>query len=167
MPELLQLGDDVLEGLIILIDTTSLGRLMMTCKDLKHTLSDPRVLLRLAEERNFPTRPTIASSARERRNQDRQPHFYFSPENVDSVEALAVMESVCALESHHIIFHLASLTMVNASKKLLKSYAALMRRHSRLRIHIDSHTGVGAPPHIAPTHSVRRACVAAKFLVGR
>ena len=32
-----------------------------------------------------------------------------------------------------------------------------MARHPRLKMRVESHTGVGAPPSIAPEHSVRRA----------
>jgi len=69
------------------------------------------------------------------------------------------------IKSNHIVFHLASLKMVKESKNLLAQYAKLMQRHPRLLMRIDSHTGVGAPPPIAPQHSVQRACVVAKHLV--
>ena len=86
---------------------------------------------------------------------------------VDSLEVLAVMERVRALESNHIVFHLASLSMVDRSKALLNRYVGLMRRHPRLRLRIDSHCGVGAPPSIAPSHSEARACTVAQYVVRR
>ena len=82
-------------------------------------------------------------------------------DQLHSLEQLAIVETMRELKSNYIIFHLASLRMVGASKRLLSQYATLMRRHPRLRLRIDSHTGVGAPPHIAPQHSVQRALVVA------
>ena len=49
--------------------------------------------------------------------------------------------------------------MTNASKLLLNHYLTLLRRHPKLELRIDSHTGVGAPPQVHASHSVRRAAV--------
>ena len=46
----------------------------------------------------------------------------------------------------------------------LSRLLALMLRHPRLLMRVDSHTGVGAPPRIAPQHSISRACVVAQYL---
>ena len=47
----------------------------------------------------------------------------------------------------------------------MAAYADILRAHPRLLVKVDAHTGVGAPPPIAPQHSMARGAVVAKFLV--
>ena len=157
------LGDDELEHLILLCETATVARFAKCSVGLRQKLKDPLLIRRLFASRSFPARPSeeLPSTPLSKRNRAAQ--FYFS--STDSIEALAVAEAVRDIGTHHIIFHLASLSIVASSKKLLSSYAALMQRHPKLVMRIDSHTGVGAPRHIADDHSVSRAAVAAKYCV--
>jgi len=173
---LLDLGENGLEGVLIskVLDVRSLGRLMCANKFFADTLSDPVFLRRLTAAHGFSAPdPTRLSDDDGDDNSDDDGDdnstatapLFFSGALVDSLAVLDVMSSIKAdIKSNHIVFHLASLKMVKLSKNLLAQYAQLMQRHPRLLMRIDSHTGVGAPPPIAPQHSVQRACVVAKYL---
>ena len=165
--DLMSLGDDEMERVLQLSDPMTLGRLKQCCCRLSAMLGQQRFIQRLGQEHGFPNSPPMATMPADRRQQLRNPQFYFALDAIDSIEALALADSVLGIGSHHIIFHLASLSITHASKRLLGEYAGLMKRHRRLKLRIDSHTGVGAPPGIAPQHSQQRAIVAAKYLVMR
>jgi len=189
MASLLDLSENALEGVLLspAADLRSLGRLAGTCRALRQPLAEPVFLRRLAVARTLHS--TMASSAgtaaepAERaghpdgdQDEDQSewwaahrsagPEFALSAVGVDSLEALAVLEAVRDLGRNHIVFHLASLVMVDGSFALLEEYARLMDRHPRLRMRVESHTGVGAPPSIAPQHSMRRALVVLQQLWG-
>ena len=117
---------------------------------------------RLAAEHGFVTSPAVPLPA-----DGHRPHFFLSSTHARSLEALSLLLALRDLKTNHIVFHLASLEMVTSSRRLLSEYARLLHRHRRLRLHIESHTGVGAPPQIAPQHSVRRACAVSKWLISR
>lgn len=159
------LHDDDLEVVLLRTDTPSLARLASTCTKLRAMLAEPSLLRRLVHVRGFsPGR--APADADEDTAAGRAPHFHLSADVVDSLEGLAILEALRAepLGGSHLVFHLASLSMVSESKELLSRYAELLRRHPRLTVRIDSHTGVGAPSRIHASHSVRRAVVAARAL---
>lgn len=184
---LLDLGDNGLEGVFLssTLAVHALGRLSCTCKSFRETLNDATFLRRLTAAHGF-TIPTPAAGTVDTKEEgssvsessdiedqdsvgdssDGATGLILSAAVVDSLEVLSVLASLKAdIKTNHIVFHLASLKMVKQSKDVLGEYAKLMKRHPRLRIRIDSHTGVGAPPPIAPQHSVQRACVVARELV--
>lgn len=160
--ELLRLGDDVIEAVLLSAGTTVLGAVACTCKQMQQALAAPAFLRRLTAARGFASGPADAADARN------TSQFELSSNTVDSLETLAVLEEMRSdyLGENHIGFHLASLTMTRSSKSLLRRFAEMLRRHPNLRIRIDSHTGVGAPPQIHGSHSVQRAAVVAEWLAG-
>ena len=141
------LGEDLLEHVLLLLDPASLARLSGTGEIFRSSLrplSAP-FLRRLLLARGF---GDVSSSA-----------FPLPASFADSFEALAVMEAMRAIADakprpNHVVFQLGSLSIVGSSKRTLDRYAALMLRHPRLLMRVDSHTGVGAPPRIAPQHSI-------------
>ena len=173
MAYFLELGD-MLEGVLLQSDMSSLGRLACTCKFFKAALADPVFVALLAAaqgfvtavgsstrtgaadravandgDRNGPFRVTVLRGAgREGGSSNSTPAAFtaaaYPAALADSIEAVAVMQAVRALASNHVVFHMGSLHMTTAAKARLSEYAALMRRHPRLRMRIDSHTGVGA-----------------------
>lgn len=186
---LLDLGDNGLEGVLLskALGVQSLARLSCTCIMFRQTMKDATFLRRLTAAYGFISTPVPApdaAAANEGRISETSDaedddgsdspgaapvpasDFLLSTAVVDSLAALDVLTSMRAdVKTNHIVFHLASLRMVKQSKDVLGEYAKLMKRHPRLRLRIDAHTGVGAPPPIAPQHSVQRACVVAKQLV--
>jgi len=177
---LLDLGDNGLEGVLLcpLLTIRSLGRMASSCKEIADTVNTAAFLRRLTAAHGFPlqdhtttaplSRPEDAAAAAEDDSEEGngpKPEFFLSGASVHSLAALSVLSSMRDLKSNHIIFHLASLRMTHNSKKLLEEYANLLKRYPLLQMRLDSHTGVGAPPPIAPQHSVQRACVVARQLV--
>ena len=184
---LLDLGDNGLEGVLLskALGVQSLARLSCTCIMFRQTMKDATFLRRLTAAYGFISTPVPApdaaaanegcisevSDAEDDDGSDSPAPvpasgFLLSASVVDSLAALDVLTSMHAdIKTNHIVFHLASLKMVKQSKDVLGEYAKLMKRHPLLRLRIDAHTGVGAPPPIAPQHSVQRACVVAKQLV--
>ena len=154
---LLSLSDDDLIAVLLLADTRTLGRLMCTCHHLDEALRSPLLLRMLALSRGFKE-----EGPQDDDNQGTQ--YTLLVRHVDSIEALAVLEAMRRLESNHILFRLGSLVMTPSSVNRLCGYAELLHRHSRLLLRIDSHTGVGAPPMIHRSHSVRRASIVADYL---
>jgi outer membrane protein OmpA-like peptidoglycan-associated protein len=180
---LLELGENGLESVVLSpnLEVSSLGLLSCSCRVFKEMMADSAFLRRLSVAHGFslqdPTAAaaspdrTDASSKDESRSEDEEDgnaaaaEFVLDSRAVDSLEALAVLSSVRELKTNHIVFHLASLKMTSNSEALLDQYATLMKHHPRLRMRIDSHTGVGAPPPIAPQHSVQRACRVARHVM--
>ena len=165
---LLELGADGVEGVLVNSDPVSLGRLATTCKFFKAATADAAFVALLAAARGFSSTAASASCSGEHgssvRGRQAAAEFNLASSVADSIEGIAVLEKMRSIDTNHIIFHLGSLSMTVPSKKLLLEYAALMRCHPRLQMRIESHTGVGAPPRIAPQHSVERACVVSRFL---
>ena len=181
---LLDLGENALDCLLLSpnLDVLSLGRLACSCKAFEGTLTDAGFLRRLTAARGFTVPdeqdalPASAGSAvhedegedepEDRDDEASAPRLVLSANTVDSLAALAVLSLVRdTVTSNHIVFHLASLRMVQSSKAVLAQFGELMKRFPQLRLRIDSHTGVGAPPPIAPQHSVQRARVVAQYLM--
>ena len=157
----LGLDNDALEAVLLSTPTKALGSLMQTNKQLLSAISAQPLLQRLCELRKFSSGPSTLTSST-------STQFHCSSDVVDSLEAVAVLEAMTSesLSKNHIAFHLASLSMTNPSKMLLNHYLTLLRRHPKLELRIDSHTGVGAPPQVHASHSVRRASVVAEWLIG-
>ena len=163
MSDLLSLcSDDDLTAVLLSTDTTGLGRCMSVCRRLHQMLSTPQLLRMLAIEHGFRAR-TVSNED----DDDLGTQFELTAAHVISIEALAVLEKMRRVETNHIIFRLGSLDMTPSSAELLGRYADLMRQHPRLLLRLDSHTGVGAPPMIHRSHSVRRASVVAEYLDDR
>ena len=65
-----------------------------------------------------------------------------------------------------VMVHPAWLPAVGSLHNMCAALIRLLRTDtcSRLRLRVDAHTGVGAPPHIAQQHSVLRACAVTRRL---
>ena len=158
--ELLGLDDDALEAVLLVAPTIVLGNLICTCKQMRTNISAQPFLQRLCKSRKLSNGPAAAPPSTSLQ-------FHCPADFVDSLEALAVLEAMSGkdLGENHVAFHLASLTMTKPSKALLTHYLALLKRHPKLELRIDSHTGVGAPAGVHASHSVRRAAVVADWLM--
>ena len=157
---LLDLDDDALDAVMLAMGTAALANFMCTCKVMAEKLNSQSLLARLSASRSITAGPS-ASPPSERTQ------FHCSADAVDSLEALAVVEALKghAFGTNCIAFKLASVTMTTASKDLLRRYLDLLRRHPKLELRMDSHTGVGAPPQIHASHSIRRASAVADWLI--
>ena len=158
--ELLALDDDALEAILCVMETNALATLMCTCKQLETAIKSQPLLDRLCDLRSITRGPSVHTVKE-------TTHFHCSADFVDSLEALAIIEAMQGdmIGGNHITFHLASVDMTAPSEELLARYAGLLRRHPRLRLRLDSHTGVGAPAGIHASHSVRRAQAVADWLL--
>lgn len=159
MANILDLDQDGIESVLLSANLKCLAQLSCTCSFFKGAVADPAFLTRLRA-----THESKAAADSEADEKPAEPGFILPTSTADSLEALAVVEAMRNLRTNHITFHLGSLQMVSKSKALLSEYAEILRNHPGLRLRIDSHTGVGAPPHIAPSHSVERAKVVVKYL---
>lgn len=89
-----------------------------------------------------------------------------------SLEQLAIgldVESMCSAHTkNHLYFAYGGGTDVQPiTRRLLSSAAKITRRHPRIRVHVDSHTGAAAPSGIAQGVSQRRAEAVVEELVTR
>jgi hypothetical protein len=157
---LLGLSDDDLTAVLLCTETEGLGRLMRTCRFMNDRLRDPAFLRMLALSRGFKEQAPLQDDDEMMKGTQ----YALTARHCSSIEALAIVEAMRRIESNHIIFRLGSLVMTPPSVERLCRYADLLHKHPRLLLRMDSHTGVGAPPMIHKSHSVRRAYVVADYL---
>jgi len=148
-----ELPRDVLDAALLLIDLPSLGMSSCASRRVLETVRSSSFLRRLRAARGVGDASSASSSV--------------ASASATPLEALAAHEALQAISSNHIIFHLASLTMVRSSARLLQGYSRVMRKHPKLLMKVEAHCGVGAPGAIAARHSVERGCVVARYLVKR
>ena len=152
------LSDGPLEQVLTFLDCRSVSVAGRTIRDAGRLVSRPGFVLRLARLRGFalaPAPPMVDARAT---------FFHLDATDCATVEELAVLEDVRALGGNSVIFHLATLSPVQRSTRLVSNWALLLLRYPFLNVRIDAHCGVGAPATIAPEHSVRRALTVAAML---
>ena len=135
-----RLGAELLDDLAG--GTVALVMLSCTCRRLRSFFADPSWAARRGEERGVP--------------------------GVCNLEALAVLEVVTGLGTNRIFFRDAQPVFRKGSTLArLDEFAVLLRRHPRLTVHIEGHTGSSAPDVAAVPFSRERAQAVAQALLER
>ena len=81
----------------------------------------------------------------------------YSRQGIASLEQLAVLEAYGNLGTTRVVFLGADTGIRPGSLARLEEFAQLMRRHPRLNVTIEAHTGRNAPPTFAPAFTRMRA----------
>mmetsp|Transcript_30745 Transcript_30745/g.57597 ORF Transcript_30745/g.57597 Transcript_30745/m.57597 type:complete len:324 (+) Transcript_30745:53-1024(+) len=126
---------------------------------------NPALLARLGMADSTLNRLIFSRSFAERRAQDFCENGMDWAKGCTSLEQLLVglkVSEVCSSGSvNHLYFEYGGgVSLLAETKQLVHAASIFVQQHSRLRLHVDAHAGVGAPRGIATSTSRRRAqCV--------
>ena len=143
---------DAYHEIIFLCDSTMLGSLRMTSKELSSgLLQDPKTFRWIASLRNLPEK--LLTSAGEEGTQ-----------TVSLAERLRIAETMSKLENN-IAFDWGSVNLRRDCFQPLREFGKLLTRHPAITAKIEGHCGIEAPPSRAEPMTVGRTEAVVRALV--